>query len=212
MCDTKTQKIDHKLASKHNRTQPAHYCIPMASWYNDVVYGGVAGSVAELCGMPPLVVRTRMMVQGAGGGAASGTTQYKGFTDCFASILKQDGVRGFYKGGVVNVLCTPAARGVYMGAHGLSQKYVGQVRLAVPPSEDSGVFAPGSAHERFFCLWPAVVPTGDWLERFCVWDSCAARGFSRIRSAVGEQHRGYCLRVPPCHSPQLVSFCKVHYM
>ena len=31
------------------------------------------------------------------------------------TMFKNEGIRAFYKGGAVNALCTPAARGLYMG-------------------------------------------------------------------------------------------------
>lgn len=43
-------------------------------------------------------------------------------------MLKEEGFRAFYKGGAVNAICTPAARGLYMGGHGLSQQIIGKVR------------------------------------------------------------------------------------
>ena len=51
---------------------------PGFSFWQDVAYGGIAGSVSEIIVMPPLIVRTRMMVQGAAGaGGGGGMTQVR---------------------------------------------------------------------------------------------------------------------------------------
>ena len=52
--------------------------------------GGFAGFCSTMANNPVDVVKTKMQ------GVDSG--KYKGFADCFASVYKDQGVRGFYMG------------------------------------------------------------------------------------------------------------------
>ena len=45
--------------------------------------------------MPAVVVRTRLMVQGA---SATDATQYRGFFDACQTMLRSEGIGAFYKG------------------------------------------------------------------------------------------------------------------
>ena len=58
--------------------------------------------------LPALVVRTRMMVQGAD----RSLTAYSSFGDAIRTIYRTEGVGAFYKGLGLNVLFTPLARGL----------------------------------------------------------------------------------------------------
>ena len=73
-----------------------------------VLLGGAAGSIAEMAVLPALVVRTRMMVQGAD----RSLTAYSSFGDAIRTIYRTEGVGAFYKGLGLNVLITPLARGL----------------------------------------------------------------------------------------------------
>lgn len=55
--------------------------------------GGTAGSVATMFTHPLDLVKTRLVVQGIGD-----PLNYAGVQDCFAKILKSDGVAGLYRG------------------------------------------------------------------------------------------------------------------
>jgi hypothetical protein len=56
--------------------------------------GGIAGSIAEMTTMPTVVVRTRLMVQGA---SATDDTQYRGFFDACQTMLRSEGIGTFSK-------------------------------------------------------------------------------------------------------------------
>ena len=83
--------------------------------------GGIAGSVAEACVQPALVIRTRMMVQGADSSAKA----YTSFFDAFKSIQSTEGISGFYKGGQINMMFTPIARGLFMAGVDGTKSYLG---------------------------------------------------------------------------------------
>ena len=93
-----------------------------ASVAETVVLGGLAGSVAEACVQPALVVRTRMMVQGVDASVKS----YSSFFHAVRDIASTEGIGGFYKGGSVNMLFTPAARGLYMAGVDGTKAYLGE--------------------------------------------------------------------------------------
>ncbi|EOD33103.1 hypothetical protein EMIHUDRAFT_460467 [Emiliania huxleyi CCMP1516] len=87
-----------------------------------VLLGGAAGSIAEVVVLPALVVRTRMMVQGAD----RSLTAYSSFGDAIRTIYRTEGVGAFYKGLGLNVLFTPLARGLYMAGAELSKETLGE--------------------------------------------------------------------------------------
>ena len=88
-----------------------------------VVIGGIAGSVAEICVQPALVIRTRMMVQGVDKSGA--TTQYTSFAQALRSMYKAEGLGAFYKGGTLNAAFTPIARGLFMFGVDGTKTYLG---------------------------------------------------------------------------------------
>ena len=92
-------------------------------WWQPVVLGGLAGSMAEMTAMPCLVVRTRLMVQGVGPG--TGLTVYGGLFDCVRTMYRQEGIGAFYKGGMLNAASTPPARGAYMAGVEVSRATIG---------------------------------------------------------------------------------------
>lgn len=77
---------------------------------SDFVLGGVAGSLAEMVVLPSLVVRTRLMVQGAD----ATSRQYSSFGHAMRSIAVEEGVGSFYKGAGANLAFTPLARGLFV--------------------------------------------------------------------------------------------------
>jgi len=129
-----------------------------------VLLGGAAGSVAEVFVLPALVVRTRMMVQGADRSIKS----YTSFSHAFRSIVREEGWAAFYKGLGLNVLFTPLARGLYMaGAEG-SKRTLGEGTVATD-------FAAGMNAQLTASI--AYVPRDIVIER------CAIDG--QLRSQVG---------------------------
>ena len=90
--------------------------------FDDFAFGAVAGSAAEMTVLPALVVRTRMMVQGADASAR----QYTSFGQAFSTIVREEGFGSFYKGAGVNLAFTPIARGLYMGGLEASKTTFGE--------------------------------------------------------------------------------------
>ena len=84
--------------------------------------GGAAGTVGEMAVLPALVVRTRMMVQGAD----SSARQYKGFVHCFRTMIKEEGIGSFYKGAGVNLAFTPIARGLFTAGFEATRATIGE--------------------------------------------------------------------------------------
>eukprot|EP00322_Chrysochromulina_rotalis_P006512 CAMPEP_0115832778 /NCGR_PEP_ID=MMETSP0287-20121206/2834_1 /TAXON_ID=412157 /ORGANISM="Chrysochromulina rotalis, Strain UIO044" /LENGTH=282 /DNA_ID=CAMNT_0003286175 /DNA_START=51 /DNA_END=897 /DNA_ORIENTATION=+ len=74
--------------------------------------------------MPAVVVRTRLMVQGASTGSEA--TKYRGFLHACKTMLRNEGIGAFYKGALLNAAFTPPARGMFiLGMEG-SRKAVGE--------------------------------------------------------------------------------------
>ena len=91
-----------------------------------VAIGGLVGGISESIVMPATVVRTRLMVQGAGSSNSHAVRQYRGFFDAASTMLRHEGIGSFYKGALVNLGLTPLARGFYMLGVELSKTYVGE--------------------------------------------------------------------------------------
>ena len=58
-----------------------------------LVCGGVAGLVSSTATFPLDLVRRRMQLEGQGG-----ARRYTGYADVVRSVLRRDGLRGFYAG------------------------------------------------------------------------------------------------------------------
>uniref|UniRef100_A0A804P3E6 EF-hand domain-containing protein n=1 Tax=Zea mays TaxID=4577 RepID=A0A804P3E6_MAIZE len=72
--------------------------------------GTVSGALGATCVYPLQVIRTRMQAQ-----PANSEDPYRGMTDCFRITLRREGVSGFYKGLVPNLLkVVPAASITYL--------------------------------------------------------------------------------------------------
>lgn len=83
--------------------------------------GGAAGSLAELMVMPALVVRTRMMIQGADKTAKT----YTSFGHAMRTMVREEGIGAFYKGMGMNMAFTPLARGLFMTGAEASKRVIG---------------------------------------------------------------------------------------
>tara|TARA_B110001452_G_C15203723_1_gene417612 strand:+ start:328 stop:1224 length:897 start_codon:yes stop_codon:yes gene_type:complete len=129
-----------------------------------VLLGGVAGSIAEVFVLPALVVRTRMMVQGAD----KSITRYSSFTDAVRTIYRAEGLGAFYKGLGLNVLFTPLARGLFMAGAEASKSTIGEGTVAKD-------FAAGMSAQLLASI--AYVPRDVIIER------CAIDG--QLKSQVG---------------------------
>ena len=74
------------------------------------IIGGITGSIAEAVVMPALVIKTRMMAQGAD----ASLTSYRSAAHAASTMLRDEGFGAFYKGLGLSVVFTPLARGLYM--------------------------------------------------------------------------------------------------
>jgi len=91
--------------------------------FESLVIGGLAGAMCEAFVMPPMVIRTRMMVQGVEGASSA---VYTSFFDAVGTMYKTEGIRSFFKGLGVNFAFTPLARGLYMVGLETSKKNLGE--------------------------------------------------------------------------------------
>jgi hypothetical protein len=112
-----------------------------ACWMDTVkslLPGCTAGIVADVITHPLSTVKTRLQVQGSGGGA-HGAAAYRGVFHAFADIARKEGPFGLYTGmGAVLVGAAPA-QGLYFCSYELSKKQLGQGQSSM------GNFAAGIA-------------------------------------------------------------------
>ena len=141
--------------------------------FQSFALGGIAGSIAEMTTMPAVVVRTRLMVQGA---SATDATQYRGFFDACQTMLRSEGIGAFYKGAALNAAFTPLARGLFVLGMDTSKQHVGEGTTARD-------FAAGTAGQLVASL--AYVPRDVIVER-CAIDGQLAKqvGSSSSSSTV----------------------------
>ena len=70
--------------------------------YELMLAASMSKAVASTCTYPHEVIRTKMQISGSGA--------FRGFWRTFTHILEKDGVKGFYRGCLANLLrTTPAA-------------------------------------------------------------------------------------------------------
>ena len=74
--------------------------------------GALAGMPAAYLVTPADVIKTRLQVQ-----ARKGETTYNGIRDAFVKILKEEGPRAFYKGGVARVMRSSPQFGVTLASY-----------------------------------------------------------------------------------------------
>ena len=86
------------------------------------IIGGITGSIAEAVVMPALVIKTRMMAQGADASLVS----YRSAAHAATTMLRDEGFGAFYKGLGLSVVFTPLARGLYMTGIEMSHSTFGQ--------------------------------------------------------------------------------------
>mmetsp|Transcript_11583 Transcript_11583/g.21980 ORF Transcript_11583/g.21980 Transcript_11583/m.21980 type:complete len:295 (+) Transcript_11583:59-943(+) len=95
----------------------------VALW-SQVLAGSTAGIVADVVTHPLSTIKTRLQVQGSGGGA-HGAVAYRGVTHALGTILKTEGPGTFYRGiGAVLVGAAPA-QGLYFGGYETAKGFLG---------------------------------------------------------------------------------------
>ncbi|KAM0044545.1 putative mitochondrial carrier domain superfamily [Helianthus debilis subsp. tardiflorus] len=87
------------------------------------IANGIAGMAASLCSqgvfVPIDVTSQRLMVQGY-----SGLASYNGGLDVARKVLKQDGIRGLYRGFGMSVMTYSPSSVVWWASYGSSQRVI----------------------------------------------------------------------------------------
>ncbi|RID45741.1 hypothetical protein BRARA_I02444 [Brassica rapa] len=90
-------RIGYKLAARRDLNDP-----------ENAMLGAVAGAVTGILTTPLDVIKTRLMVQGAG-------NQYKGVSDCVKTILREEGSSALWKGMGPRVLWIGIGGSIFFG-------------------------------------------------------------------------------------------------
>mmetsp|Transcript_65616 Transcript_65616/g.182507 ORF Transcript_65616/g.182507 Transcript_65616/m.182507 type:complete len:293 (+) Transcript_65616:62-940(+) len=89
-----------------------------------VLAGSVSGIFADITTHPLSTVKTRLQVQGSGGGQ-HGAMSYRGVSHAFLAILRNEGPRSLYRGlGAVLIGAAPA-QGLYFGGYEAAKTLLG---------------------------------------------------------------------------------------
>ncbi|MCO5571792.1 hypothetical protein L7F22_025540 [Adiantum nelumboides] len=111
--------------------------------FEDLVLGGVAGGSSAFLTTPLDIIKTRLQVQGS-------TKRYKGWSDAMASIWKEDGFMGFWKGSLPRVIWyLPACAVTFMSWQAMRNVFIKKTN-----DEDTGLLVERSSIDSI----PAVVP------------------------------------------------------
>jgi len=87
----------------------------------NLLAGGVAGAIGLSIVYPLDFVRTRLA---ADIGKSEGERQFKGMTDCFSKIFKNDGFVGLYRGFQISVIGIFIYRAFYFGGYDSGKRWV----------------------------------------------------------------------------------------
>lgn len=71
-----------------------------------LVMGTAASTVTQMTTYPLLLVRSRLQIQSLLQQNGVAVTSYNGMTDCFAQVIRTEGVRGLYRGAAINCVKT----------------------------------------------------------------------------------------------------------
>ncbi|KAF8105339.1 hypothetical protein N665_0158s0023 [Sinapis alba] len=96
-CVYEQLRIGYKLAARRDLNDP-----------ENAMLGAVAGAVTGVLTTPLDVIKTRLMVQGAG-------NQYKGVSDCVKTILREEGSSALWKGMGPRVLWIGIGGSIFFG-------------------------------------------------------------------------------------------------
>ncbi|EFJ14412.1 hypothetical protein SELMODRAFT_413389 [Selaginella moellendorffii] len=103
---------------------------PAAAAAANAVAGMSAAMAAQLVWTPVDVISQRLMVQGAGQGAAI-ATNYKGAMDALATIARNSGIRGLYRGFGVSIITYAPSNAVWWGSYSIAQRFMWKGAAAV---------------------------------------------------------------------------------
>lgn len=118
----------------------------------------------RLCASPALTV-TRDRIRSVG---AEGMTKYSGFFNAIKTMFRKEGIGSFYKGGALNAVATPPARGMYMAGVEISKATIG-----------------GGTVGRDFCAgaMAQLISSLAYVPRDVVVERCAIDG--QLKSQIG---------------------------
>jgi len=106
---------------------------------NQIIAGSAAGIFADIITHPISTIKTRLQVQGSGGGS-HGAVVYRGVTHAMNHILKTEGPVTLYRGlGAVLVGAAPA-QGLYFGGYETAKGFLGGGQSGVG-NFAAGIFA-----------------------------------------------------------------------
>eukprot|EP00403_Amphidinium_massartii_P028169 CAMPEP_0178402914 /NCGR_PEP_ID=MMETSP0689_2-20121128/17098_1 /TAXON_ID=160604 /ORGANISM="Amphidinium massartii, Strain CS-259" /LENGTH=293 /DNA_ID=CAMNT_0020023851 /DNA_START=65 /DNA_END=946 /DNA_ORIENTATION=+ len=91
---------------------------------NQAICGCFAGVIADVATHPLSTVKTRLQVQGAGGGQ-HGAAAYTGLIQGFTSVVRYEGALTLYKGMGAVVACAAPAQGLYFSGYEASKAVLG---------------------------------------------------------------------------------------
>lgn len=117
----------------------------MSDALQQVASGSLAGITADVITHPLSTLKTRLQIQGAGGGQ-HGAVVYRGINHACAHILRTEGPMALYSGmGAVLVGAAPA-QGLYFGGYELAKGFLGGGK------SETGNFAAGVCAQLFGSL------------------------------------------------------------
>mmetsp|Transcript_33629 Transcript_33629/g.60867 ORF Transcript_33629/g.60867 Transcript_33629/m.60867 type:complete len:292 (-) Transcript_33629:66-941(-) len=89
-----------------------------------IIAGSIAGIMADAITHPLSTVKTRIQVQGSGGGA-HGAVAYRGITHCLAHTLRNEGPVALYRGFGAVVVGAAPAQGLYFAGYETAKTFLG---------------------------------------------------------------------------------------
>ena len=108
--------------------------------------GAIAGMPAAYLTTPCDVIKTRLQVE-----VRKGETRYTSLRHCARTILKEEGFKGFFKGGPARILRSSPQFGFTLAAYEILQKWLPM------PGSDEGI-TPAGYVEPTVGLQPATAP------------------------------------------------------
>lgn len=96
-----------------------------------LVNGAIAGTLAQTISYPLDLVRRRLQVQGFASDISAGDKHYKGVTDAFIRIFREEGIPGFYRGLVPNFIKVVPAISVSFYVYETMKKFL-KIPVRVP--------------------------------------------------------------------------------